>query len=151
MPKVMMLPWCQRLQKLFPRLNIGIANDGEKIRPNRIYVAPGGFHCAVDESKSIKLLEGEKINFVVPAVDITFSTAAENYKNNVLGIVLTGMGNDGFKGSREIKKHGGVIFAEHESTSVIHSMPNAVIKSKLADRIIPLHKIPAVLRLNGWM
>ncbi|MHA1551537.1 MAG: chemotaxis-specific protein-glutamate methyltransferase CheB [Candidatus Heimdallarchaeaceae archaeon] len=151
MPKVMMLPWCQRLQKLFPRLNICIAKDGEKIRPNRIYVAPGGYHCAVDESKSIKLLKGEKINFVVPAIDITFSSAAENYRENVLGILLTGMGNDGFEGAKVIKKHGGVIFAEHESTAVIHSMPKSVIKGKLADRVIPLHKIPAVLRLNNWL
>ncbi len=151
MPKEMMLPWCQRLQKSFPKLNIRIARDGEKIRPNRVYVAPGGFHCAIDGSKSIKLIEGEKVNFVVPAIDITFASAAENYGSNVLGLVLTGMGNDGFKGAKSIKKHGGIIIAEHESTSVIHAMPKAVIKGKLADRVVPLHKIPAVLRINNWM
>jgi len=151
MPKEMMLPWSLRLQKSFPKLKIGIAKDGEKIRQNRIYIAPGGFHCAIDGGRVIKILEGEKINFVVPAVDVTFSTAAENYGSNVLGIVLTGMGNDGSKGARVIKKHGGVVFAEHESTSVIDSMPNSVIKRKLTDRVIPLHKITAVLRINGWM
>ncbi len=151
MPKEMMHSWCKRLQDSYPGLNINIAQDNEKIVANRIYLAPGGLHLAIDQRKAINLYEGSKVNFVSPAIDITFAKAAEVYGTNVLGIVLTGMGSDGCEGAREIKNNGGVVFVEHESTSVIYSMPNSVVKADLADKIIPLDKIPAVLRLNKWV
>ena len=151
MPKEMMMLWCTRLQNSNPKLKISLVKDKEKIRPNHIYIVPGGLHCAIDEGKIFQLFEGKKINFVAPAVDVTFSSAAKIYGKNVLGIVLTGMGNDGSKGAKEIKRNGGIVFVEHDSTCVMNSMPYSVIKSKAADRVVPLHKIPAMLRINGWV
>ena len=119
--------------------------------PNRIYIAPGGKHCGVKRDKTFHLFVGERINFVIPAIDVTFIDAANVYKQNVLGVVLTGMGRDGFLGAKKIQAVGGKIFAEHESTCVIPSMPKAIIEGKYADEVVPLHNIPVIIRKYGWI
>jgi two-component system chemotaxis response regulator CheB len=151
MPKEMMNIWAERLQNMHSELNISLAKNNAKIRPNKIYIAPGGFHCVIVQGKAIQLVDGEKVNFVIPAIDVTFDSAAAVYGKNVLGIVLTGMGHDGLNGAIKIKTNGGTVFAEHESTSIIASMPNAVISAGKADKVIPLHKIPSELRLSKWV
>ncbi len=151
MPEEMVKPWVRRLQSLYPHLKIEIAMNGEKIRQNRVYVAPGGKHCGIKKGKTFHVFVEERINYVIPAIDVTFVSAARVYKENVLGIVLTGMGKDGFEGARKIKAAGGTIFAEHESTSVIYAMPKAIVEGNLADRVVPLHNIPAVSRRRGWI
>lgn len=151
MPEPMVDPWVKRLQSLYPHLNIKIPENREKISPNCIYIAPGGKHCGIRRDKTIHLFEDERVNFVIPSIDITFTDAARVYKENVLGIVLTGMGKDGFLGAEKIKAVGGKIFAEHESTCVIPSMPNAIIKGKYADEIVPLHNITRKIENYGWI
>ncbi|UCG01191.1 MAG: response regulator [Candidatus Heimdallarchaeota archaeon] len=151
MPEQMVDPWVKRLQSLYPHLIIKIPNNKEKILPNRVYIAPGGKHCGINRDKTFRLFIDERINFVIPAIDVTFVDAARVYKKNVLGIVLTGMGKDGFLGAEKIKSVGGKIFAEHESTCVIPSMPKAIIEGKYADEIIPLHKIPILIHKHGWI
>jgi len=78
----------------------------------------------------------------VPSVDLMMSSAAEHFGPMAVGVVLTGMGNDGKAGVVEIKKKGGYTIAEAESTAVIFGMPNEAIKTGAVDRVLPLHKIP---------
>ena len=151
MPEGMVKPWIKRLQKMYPNLKIRVAGDGVLLRPDCIYIAPAGKHCFVEQGKRIRLKLGIKVNFVIPAVDVTFESAAKVFKQNTLGIVLTGMGQDGRNGAEHIKNSGGKIIAEDESTSVINAMPDAVIKANLADRISPLHRIPNTIRGVGWI
>jgi two-component system chemotaxis response regulator CheB len=76
-----------------------------------------------------------------PAVDVLFRSAADIYGKALLGVVLTGMGQDGLKGSEYIKARQGQIIAQDEATSVIWGMPMAVVKNNLADAVLPLDKI----------
>ena len=151
MPEQMVKPWVERLQILYPDLDIKVPVNNELIKPNRIYIAPGGKHCAISKGKKFNLFVGEKVNFLMPAVDITLETSINAYNGeNVLGVILTGMGKDGFDGAREIKAYGGKIIAEHESTCVIYGMPKAVVESDIADMVIPLHDIPKALKSIQW-
>ena len=150
MPHEMVKQWVERLQKLYPHLNVRLPKNKELIKPNRIYVAPGGKHCAIQEKKRFKLYKGEKVNFLMPSIDVTFDSASKIYKENIVGVILTGMGKDGLEGSKKIKAVNGSIIAEHESTCVIYGMPKAVIEEKLVDKIVPLHKIPFVLSDFCW-
>ena len=77
----------------------------------------------------------------MPAIDVTFESAAKVYKENIIGVILTGMGKDGFEGSKQIKAVNGNIIAEHESTCVIYGMPKKVIEGKLVDTVVPKEKI----------
>ncbi|UCG01183.1 MAG: chemotaxis-specific protein-glutamate methyltransferase CheB [Candidatus Heimdallarchaeota archaeon] len=151
MPIGMVKPWVTRLKKMYSNLMIEVANNGVLLRPNHIYIAPSGKHCLVNHNKRIKLESGEKVNFVIPSADVTFKSVAEVFGKDSLGIILTGMGQDGCRGARIIKDSGGKIIAEDESTSIIPSMPKAVIEGELADRISPLHKIPTSIRGLGWI
>ncbi len=151
MPEEMVESWCDRLQKLYPHLNINITEENQFLKPDHVYIAQGGRHCVVEKGKKLQSILGEKVNFVMPAIDVTFTTAAKVYHQNLLGIVLTGMGKDGLKGSHEIKKYGGSVIAEHNSTSIIPSMPNAVIEANLANQVVPLHKISSAIRSSGWL
>lgn len=151
MPEQMVRPWVKRLQGLYSWLKIKIPEDGERLQPNKIYVAPGSKHCAVRAGNKIKLYDGDRVNFVIPAIDVAFMSAAEVYGPNMLGIVLTGMGKDGYEGARMIKSLGGRIYIEDESTTVINSMPGAISKAKIADGKIPLHDIPSHLRRHGYI
>ena len=151
MPIGMVKPWVTRLRKMYPDLKIQVANNGTLLRPNHIYIAPAGKHCLINRNKRIKLMVGEKVNFVIPAADVTFESVAKTYGKDCLGIILTGMGQDGVNGAKLIRNSGGKIIAEDESTCIIPSMPKAVIEANLADRISPLHKIPTSIRGLGWI
>ncbi|MFW9906057.1 MAG: chemotaxis-specific protein-glutamate methyltransferase CheB [Candidatus Thorarchaeota archaeon] len=151
MPIGMVKPWVTRLKKMYSNLKIHVADNGTLLRPNHIYIAPAGKHCLVNQNKRIKLEAGEKVNFVIPAADVTFESVAKTFRKDALGIILTGMGQDGFRGAEVIKNSGGKIIAEDESTCIIPSMPKAVIDANLADRISPLHKIPTSIRGLGWI
>jgi two-component system chemotaxis response regulator CheB len=137
--------WVEGLRDFNPHLNIKIPDDGEYIRPNNVYIAPGGKHCAIREGKRFNIYKGSKINFLMPSADVTFATAADVYGENTLGIILTGMGKDGFEGAKTIKAVKGKIIAEHKSTCVIYGMPKWVIEDELVDSVAPLHKIPELL------
>ncbi|MEK9765818.1 MAG: chemotaxis protein CheB, partial [Thalassolituus sp.] len=121
-------------------LSVKEAVEGDILQPGLVYVAPGGMQLMVDKRGSgvIHIRESdERINYR-PSVDIAFASAAKHYGSKVLGIVLTGMGSDGKEGARLIKEVGGHIWAQDEESCVIFGMPMAVIKSGLADRIMPL-------------
>ncbi|MHA2295619.1 MAG: chemotaxis-specific protein-glutamate methyltransferase CheB [Candidatus Hodarchaeales archaeon] len=151
MPEFMPALWAGRLQNLYRHLRIKIVREGEELMPNNIYVTPGKKHCIIEKGKKFKLVTGEKVNYVIPSIDVTFISAARIYKQNVLGIILTGMGKDGTNGANQIKKKGGKIFAEHESTCLVYSMPRNVIEANLVDKILPLHEIPSAILKSGWI
>ena len=76
-----------------------------------------------------------------PAADILFQSAAEVYRNRVLGIVMTGMGNDGRQGAAWIKAQGGLILTEAEESCVIYGMPRSVVEAGLSDAAVPLGQL----------
>jgi two-component system chemotaxis response regulator CheB len=127
------------------QLEVKIGKNGEKINPGTIYFAHGDKHMqviAINGYPSIRLFEGEPVNFCRPSVDVLFYSVAEVYKNNTMGILLTGMGKDGVNGLKAIKEKGGKIVAESQETAVLYGMPKFAAQTGLLDDIIPSYKIP---------
>ncbi len=103
--------------------------DGEILRPNQIYVAPGNYHMSVTGDRKhprISLDQKEMRNFVRPCADFLFESAADLYGRNTLGIVLTGMGKDGLMGAVAIKEKKGAVMIQDEKSCVVFGMPGAI-------------------------
>jgi two-component system chemotaxis response regulator CheB len=129
------------------------AEDGEPIHPGRIYLAPGHRHLKIARSNGqpvAVLDDSAPVHFCKPAVDVMFSSAAEVFGASVLGLVLTGMGTDGARGSADIVTAGGGIMAQDEASSIVWGMPGAVAQAGLCSKVLPLTDIaPAILRAFG--
>lgn len=125
------------------------AQHGEKALPGKVYIAPAGFHMTLlahTPYPTINLSSGPRINFVIPAADPLFQTAASIYKSKLMGFVLTGMGEDGRDGAVAIKKTEGSVMIQDEETSVVWGMPGAVYEAQAFDDIGPLKKCGEVFR-----
>lgn len=120
------------------------ARDGEPVLPGHIYVAPGNFHMIVEKNQDkvcLRLNQEPHENFCRPAVDPLFKSVSKCYGSSALGIILTGMGQDGLKGSGELVGNGGTLIAQDEETSVVWGMPGAVSLAGLCSAVLPLKSI----------
>ena len=114
------------------------AKDGDLVQMGKVFLAPGGYHMnvvVINEQYKISLNQGPRRNFVIPAADYTFESAAQIYKNYLLGVVLTGMGSDGCDGAIAIKNSGGGIVIQDSESSTVWGMPGAVYEEKSYDAI----------------
>jgi two-component system, chemotaxis family, protein-glutamate methylesterase/glutaminase len=126
-------------------LQIKEATDGDLIRPGFVYVAPGGYNLLIANHGSkatIKLCAGDSSDRYIPNIDKMFASAAETFKERTLGVVLTGMGNDGLEGVKAISECGGRNIAESEKTAIIYGMPKEAYDSGTCERSLPLNEIP---------
>lgn len=140
MPSTFTSAFAERLNNLC-KIEVKEAVDGDTLRPGLALLAPGGKQLMISKGGRVKILPGdERVNYK-PCVDITFASAANVYRDQVLAIVLTGMGADGCEGARMLKQNGSVVWAQDEATSVIYGMPMAVAKANLADEILPLQQV----------
>ncbi len=117
------------------------AQEGDVILPGKVYIAPTNYHMAIVVQKDqevVTLNQGPPRNSVRPAADETMEAAARIYGPNCLGVVLTGMGHDGTVGGQAIKRRGGLLLAEDESTCVVFGMPKSIIKTGLVDGVFPI-------------
>ena len=124
------------------------AVHGEEINAGTIYLAPGTQHMTVarrDGTAIIQLDDGPPVNFCKPAVDPLFSSAAAVWGQWVLGLVLTGMGSDGLRGSRAIARAGGAVITQDEPSSVVWGMPGQVTMAGMSSAVVPLDDIPTKL------
>jgi two-component system chemotaxis response regulator CheB len=130
------------------------AAKGDEILKNKIYLAPGGYHMKIvnqGAKRGIALDQGPEENYCRPAVDPLFRSAAEIYGPGVLGVVLTGMGQDGMVGSEAIRLRGGQILAQDEKSSAVWGMPGAVVTANLANGVYPLSEIGTEVLLRSKM
>ncbi len=151
MPPVFTTMFAQRLNQL-ASLRVREAEDDEPVRPGHVYVAPGGRHMEVRWARGdlrVRLRPPDGRDKYVPSVDRLFRSAAEACGPAVLGLVLTGMGDDGLQGAAAVKAHGGRIIVEHEETAAVYGMPRAVAEAGLADEALPLDRIPEAVR--AWL
>ena len=136
--------YAERLNELCA-LAAAEAREGEPIQPGRILIAPAGRHLTVGRDGSgaiVSRLPARPFDTLHrPSVDVLFRSAADVFGNRILGVVMTGMGDDGKEGSAHIKSKGGLVFAEAEESCIVYGMPRAVIEAGLADRIIPLERM----------
>ncbi len=125
------------------------ATNNQKVSPGHVYLAPGGFHMLLASEGGqlvIKLNENELRNSVRPAADFLFETAGQIFKHQLLGVVLTGMGEDGAAGSKYIYELGGGIIIQEKETCVVFGMPGAVFMNDTYDDIMNLEEISSYLR-----
>lgn len=120
------------------------AEDGMKIENNIVYLAPGDFHMTLDSNK-ISLNSNDKLHGVRPAADHLFNSAAQIYRENLLGIILTGMGKDGTAGMSLIKEFGGYNIAQSEETCVVYGMPGSAVSAGVVEEILDLNEISSKL------
>jgi two-component system chemotaxis response regulator CheB len=120
--------------------------DRELLKRGTIYVAPGNRHMTVEgvDAPCIRLNDGAPVNFCRPAVDPLFESVARTYGAAALGVVLTGMGQDGAKGARAIADAGGSIIGQDESSSVVWGMPGAVAAAGVCAAMLPPAEIGRV-------
>ena len=124
-------------------LTVKVANDNETIEAGKIYLAPGGSHMTLRllPNKEVAAhIKDAKSDILTPSVDLVMESAAKIFYENVVGIILTGMGDDGRYGARAIKQAGGTVITQDES-SLIFGMPKAVIDAGYADKILPAGEI----------
>lgn len=137
MPATFTAAFAERLNNAC-KISVKEAIDGDSLRPGLALLAPGGKQMMIGKGGKVKILPGdERVNYK-PCVDVTFASAANVYRDQVLAIVLTGMGADGCEGARLLKQNGSTVWAQDEASSVIYGMPMAVAKANLADEVLGL-------------
>ena len=125
-------------------LKVVEAAGGETLTPGVVYVAPGNYHMVLQRHGNAVVTVLNQLppeNSCRPAVDPLFRSVAQIYGPRALAVVLTGMGQDGLRGSEDIRAAGGRVLAQDEASSVVWGMPGFVAKAGLADRILPLGEI----------
>lgn len=151
MPPVFTASLASRLQQL-TGVPAAEAIDGEELRPDRIYVAPGNYHLSIAKRGAVAILkldQGPQRNSVRPAVDVLFESAAEVFAHKVMGVVLTGMGEDGMLGSIAIKEKAGGVMIQDQMSCVVFGMPGAVFNCGAFDKIDSLAEISRYLKKYG--
>ncbi|MHB8992426.1 MAG: protein-glutamate methylesterase/protein-glutamine glutaminase, partial [Chloroflexota bacterium] len=126
-----------RLNDVSP-LEVREAVEGDTIEPGLVLLAPGDYHMAVRRAGRVSLEKSPPVHGVRPSVDVTMESAASVYGAATIGVVLTGMGTDGTSGAIAIRRAGGTVMAEDESTCVVYGMPRSVRDAGAADRVIRL-------------
>ncbi len=129
------------------------AVHGEAIGRAQTYLAPGDFHLQLERTgrQVITVLNQDPAeHFCRPSVNPLFRSAVSCYGNRVLGVMLTGMGDDGIEGTRQLVASGGQMIAQDEASSVVWGMPGAVVREGLADLVLPLSQIAdAICQATG--
>jgi two-component system chemotaxis response regulator CheB len=148
MPAVFTQILAKRLSEI-SGMNVIEATHNLRAENGSVYLAPGGFHMTLvkdDVGIMIKLNQDELRNSVRPAADFLFESAADIYKHNLLGVVLTGMGEDGAAGARRIHQLGGGILIQDKESCVVFGMPGAVFMNDDYDDIMNLSEMTNYLR-----
>jgi two-component system chemotaxis response regulator CheB len=129
------------------RLKVKEAEAGEIISAGRLYVCPGSHHLRISSTGRFLLDDGPRIDGYRPSADAALASVAEYAGNLSIGVVLTGMGNDGAKGVQAVKNVGGYVIAQDESTAVIFGMPQEALKTGVVDKTLAIEDIyPAIER-----
>jgi len=142
MPPVFTRQFSSRLDRNTP-LRAKEAANGDQLEAGVILVAPGGHHLLVSAEKdaTVEVVQRTDQDRFVPSVNLTMSSAARIYGERAIGVLLTGMGNDGADGLYSIKESGGHTIAESEESSVVYGMPRAAMQRKAVQEVLHLDKI----------
>lgn len=145
MPKAFTGPYADRLNAKCS-MTIREAVDGDTLKPGVALICPGGMHTTLVRQggqlvvKTVPTSSHPQYVYI-PSVDLMLSSMAEATNGSMLGVILTGMGSDGFKGMQLLKQKGGVTIVQDEATSTIYGMPKACVEGGVADEILPLGQI----------
>jgi two-component system chemotaxis response regulator CheB len=147
MPEKFTTAFAQRLDTLC-KITVKEAEDGDSVIPGRALIAPGNRHTLLKTSGAryfVEIKDGPLVSRHRPSVDVLFRSAARFVGKNAIGVIMTGMGDDGARGMREMKDAGAYNFAQDEETCVVFGMPNEAIKRNAVDRVLPLEQIAGMV------
>lgn len=142
-PAAFSRPFAMRMDSC-SQMTVYEASDGQQILPGHVYIAPGSHHLLVERDGAryiCRLNDGPPVNRHRPAVDVMFRSVAQNVGANAIGVVLTGMGNDGAAGLLEMRDAGAHTIAQDEKSSVVWGMPGESVKANAVEKILPLDRI----------
>jgi two-component system, chemotaxis family, protein-glutamate methylesterase/glutaminase len=122
-------------------LNVLEATGGEKLDARMALLAPGGRHLRLSHDGRTTLTDEPAVGGLRPRADLLIEDAARAYGERMLLVVLTGMGNDGLRGAREVRRHGGRILVESEDSCTVFGMPRAIVDAGLADDVLDLGRL----------
>ncbi|ACT06398.1 MULTISPECIES: protein-glutamate methylesterase/protein-glutamine glutaminase [Dickeya] len=143
MPPGFTKSFAERLNKLC-QITVKEAEDGERVLPGHAYIAPGARHLELARSGAnyqVKLHDGPPVNRHRPSVDVLFHSVAQYAGRNAVGVILTGMGNDGAAGMLELHKAGAYTIAQNEASCVVFGMPREAIALGGVDEVVDLHQV----------
>jgi two-component system, chemotaxis family, protein-glutamate methylesterase/glutaminase len=147
MPEKFTAAFAKRLDGLC-EVEVKEAETGDRLIPGRVLIAPGGHHMEVQRSGAqyvAKVFRGPAVNRHCPSVDVLFRSAARSAGRNAVGIIMTGMGDDGARGLLEMRQAGARTIAQDEASCIVFGMPKEAINMGAAKEILSLTQIPAVL------
>jgi two-component system, chemotaxis family, protein-glutamate methylesterase/glutaminase len=149
MPPHFTAAFAQRLNGLC-RVTVKEAQNNDRVVPGSALIAPGGKHMLLQRSGAqyfVEIREGPPVSRHCPSVDVLFRSAAKAAGPNALGIIMTGMGDDGARGLKEMRNAGAGTIAQDEESCVVFGMPKEAIRLDAADRVLALDEFPrAILR-----
>jgi len=145
MPPGFTKPLAERFDSIC-KLRVKEAEDGDILEAGNIYIAPAGYQTLIDKktdgSVGLRIEDCPLIDTIYkPSIDVTLDSAAPVYKERLLSVILTGMGNDGLTGCESVKKYNGKIIVEAEESCIVYGMPRVVYEAGLADVQVPLSDI----------
>ncbi|MGZ4274765.1 MAG: chemotaxis-specific protein-glutamate methyltransferase CheB [Solirubrobacteraceae bacterium] len=133
-----------RLDRTSP-LNVREAEGGETLEPGVALIAPGGRHLRLSPTGQMALTDEAPLGGLRPRADLLIEDAAAKWGDRLTLVVLTGMGNDGLRGAKEVRRNGGRILVEAEQTCTVYGMPRAIVDAGLADEVLPLDQMAAAI------
>ena len=151
MPAVFTAMFAERLNSLC-QIEVREAQNGDRVHPGRALIAPGGKHMMLKRNGAqyvVEVADGPLVNRHKPSVDVLFRSVAKFAGANALGIIMTGMGDDGARGLKEMHDAGARTIAQDEASCVVFGMPKEAIKLGAADFTLPLDQIPAAIVSHG--
>ena len=147
MPERFTAMFAQRLNGLC-QIEVREAQNGDRVLPGRALIAPGGKHMMVKRNGAqyvVEVVDGPLVNRHKPSVDVLFRSVAKFVGSNALGIIMTGMGDDGARGLKEMHEAGAKTIAQDEASCVVFGMPKEAIKLGAADQTMSLERIPGAM------
>ncbi len=147
MPAVFTAMFADRLNPLC-QIEVREAKDGDRVVPGLALIAPGGKHMALKRNGAIyavEVFDGEPVNRHRPSVDVLFRSVARTAGAHALGIIMTGMGNDGAHALKEMHDAGATTIAQDKASSIVFGMPMEAIKLGAVDYTLPLNQIAAAI------
>ncbi|GAA0615825.1 hypothetical protein GCM10010174_37190 [Kutzneria viridogrisea] len=127
------------------KLRVVLAQDGVRMQPGSVYIAPPNRHLLVDTNGVLTLSSSELVHFLRPSADLLFESIAGAYGAQAIACVLTGTGSDGAMGVRAVKDRGGTVIAQDPDSADFSGMPDAAIKTGAVDFVLPIEEISGVL------
>jgi len=145
MPEKFTASFAARLDTLC-QIEVREAQNGDRVMPGRALIAPGGRHMLLKRNGSqyhVEVVDGPVVNRHRPSVDVLFRSVAKFAGRNALGVIMTGMGDDGARGLKEMRDAGAATVAQDEASCVVYGMPKEAVKLGGVDRSASLQAIPA--------